>query len=102
MHAGLADAYWQVAGSSSPTRIRATFSPVGATTCRNSHASRADSLSFATSEQFAANAALIERSLCVVRDMPNAQVPLQHLWSGPARAYVAAYLDIATCSPNSR
>lgn len=81
---------------------RKVYEHAVATTCRNCHASRADSLSFATSEQFAANAARIEQSLCVSRDMPNAQVPLQHLWSGPARAYVAAYLDIATCSPNSR
>jgi hypothetical protein len=42
---------------------------------------------------------MITRSLCEVRDMPNAQVPLQHMWSGPARAYLAAFLDIAACDP---
>ncbi|HEY5928344.1 MAG TPA: hypothetical protein VIV11_41940 [Kofleriaceae bacterium] len=78
---------------------RKVYEHVIATNCRNCHASRDDNLSFATAAGFSAQRPLIERSLCSVRDMPNAQVPLQHMWNGPARAYLAAYLDIAACSP---
>jgi len=75
------------------------YEHVIATNCRNCHASRNDDLTFATSAMFVANKNRIVDSLCVKRDMPNAQIPLQHMWNGPARAYLAAYLDIASCNP---
>lgn len=78
---------------------RKVYEHVIATNCRNCHASRTDALSYETSDMFLADRARIIDSLCVKRDMPNAQVPLQHMWNSPARAYLAAYLDIATCSP---
>jgi hypothetical protein len=78
---------------------RKVYDYVVAPTCRNCHASRNDALSFASSDLFLAARAKIVDSLCVKRDMPNAQVPLQHTWTGPQRAYLAAYLDIASCSP---
>lgn len=78
---------------------RKVYEHVIAVSCRNCHTSRSDDLSFVTSDMFAARSSEIANSLCGKRDMPNAQVPLEHMWNGPARAYLAAYLDIETCSP---
>jgi mono/diheme cytochrome c family protein len=96
--AATAEAFVPSGWTGSPLE-RKVYEHVIATNCRNCHASRDDGLSFATSDMFVANKGKIERSLCITHDMPNAQVPLQHLWNSPARAYLAAYLDIATCSP---
>jgi hypothetical protein len=78
---------------------RKVYEHVIAVNCRNCHAAREDDMSFSTAALFKARGAMITRSLCEVRDMPNAQVPLQHMWSGPSRAYLAAFLEIEACNP---
>lgn len=78
---------------------RKVYEHVIAANCRNCHAAREDDLGFATAVQFRGRRASIARSVCETRDMPNAQVPLQQLWNSPARAYLAAFLDIDTCNP---
>ncbi len=95
---GPAESFIPLAWSRTPLE-RQVYTHVIAPNCRNCHAAREDALSFATAEQFISFGASITRSLCDERDMPNAQVPLQHMWNSPARAYLAAYLDIEACNP---
>jgi hypothetical protein len=90
---------WMPLGWTGSSLERKVYEHLISTNCRNCHASRNDTLAYATSDQFLADSSRIVTGLCEKRDMPNAQVPLQHMWNGPARAYLAAYLDIETCSP---
>jgi hypothetical protein len=90
---------WIPLGWTGSSLERKVYEHVIAANCRNCHASRNDALSYATSDLFTADASRIVTGLCQKRDMPNAQIPLQHMWNSPARAYLAAYLDIESCSP---
>ena len=86
------------AWTSSPLE-RQVYRYVVGETCYGCHFTRRDALSFATADAFRARSADVARTVCDTHTMPNAQVPLQRIWNGPARAYLAAYLDLASCDP---
>ncbi len=76
--------------------------------CQGCHATRATAggLTFSTAADFAATASSISKRVCgtpgdtASHDMPNAEVPLRRLWSGRARAYLVAWLDLPNpCAP---
>jgi hypothetical protein len=81
------------------TLERKFYEHVVAANCRSCHWSRDDFLTFETAVDFHLSNARIEQVICVERNMPNAEVPLRRLWAGPARAYLAAYLGLASCNP---
>jgi hypothetical protein len=87
-----------LAWTSSPLE-RQVYRYVVGETCYGCHFSRRDDLTFAEADAFRARSATIERIVCDDHSMPNAQVPLQRMWNGPARAYLAAYLELDSCDP---
>jgi hypothetical protein len=88
---------------SATTLDREVYRNVTATSCRNCHASLDSSgpLAFTSAADFRSQAASIAASICNNgRTMPNAEVPFQRFWNGPARAYLAAYLGVpGSCGP---
>jgi hypothetical protein len=80
---------------------KAVYRNVTAFACRNCHATVEGSLAFETAADFRAQRTAIEASICsTARTMPNAEVPFERIWNGPARAYIAAYLELpGGCAP---
>ena len=81
-------------------RDRELYTNVVAYACRSCHVARTDALAFASPDDVRRYADAIRQDVCVTHAMPNAEVPLARLWSGPARAYLASYLEIpGACAP---
>lgn len=93
-------AAWQGAASAP------TYRNVIATACRGCHASRSDTLAFATPDQLRARAGDIVQAICgagnAAHAMPSAEASLARFWSGPARAYLAGFFGpevMGACPP---
>lgn len=77
--------------------------------CRACHVSRGngderESLDFAIADQLTSRATIVAQVVCGngnarVHRMPDAQVSQHRFWSGPARAYLAALVDLPACTP---
>jgi hypothetical protein len=99
---------WVPDGWYSDPQSFTTYREVVAPFCRSCHASHAavsgaaSDLAFVDAAGFKLKAPLIMAAVCGQRDigMPNAEVTLRAMWSGRARAYLVAYLDMpGACAP---
>jgi len=103
-----ADTAWAPAGwagNSAEHVYREVIAPY----CRSCHASReaggTDLLDFTSYDGFAQAAAVMSQVICSsgnerVHRMPSAEVTQRRFWSGPARAYLAAMIDLQSpCTP---
>jgi hypothetical protein len=80
---------------------RAVYRNVNQVACRGCHATLDGAMTLESAADFRAQSASIAAAICSTgRTMPDAEVPFERIWNGPARAYVAAYLELSgPCAP---
>jgi hypothetical protein len=80
---------------------RAVYRNVNQVACRGCHATLDGAMTFESAADFRAQSASIAAAICSTgRTMPDAEVPFERIWNGPARAYLAAYLELTgPCAP---
>jgi hypothetical protein len=80
---------------------KAVYRNVTAYACRGCHSTLEGGLQFANAGDFRASGSTIGAAVCASdHRMPSAEVPFERVWNGPARAYLAAYLNLTgACAP---